>query len=419
MASSIDPSLARSYYEIPMLDVNNIHPLIPNSQNYILYKKFVTIHSEDRNIINYPRSSEFEIQLPEDIINVVSAKITNWTFPSNYNTFSILNSNIGMTFKLINPYNPNENGVSSPLQETIFEALFYNKDRNYVIIIEQGFYNPAQLVTELTNKFNEAVTRYILNYFEDNGYTDLAEQFIAKGGYRQFIIVYNSVAQKIWFGNRSSQFELTNESQLIKDALVDNIFCGPKQQLPDFSDWGLPENLGMARCNVTSEQIDGYTPRFYYGDVLPGDRGFWLLPDPDLSGCIVSFYECPFKINIMGPSYFYIDIPDLNCIDETKPFNISAFTLKTNQTNGVCNSAFAKIPVSSTPISQFYGFETNAPYKLFYPPAERIRKLNIKLRYHNNQLVDFGTFNYAFTIEFSSLIPAQPRGFKTVGSQNR
>jgi len=145
------------------------HPLIPNSQEYIYYKKYVSIHSEDRNILKYPNASEFEIELPEDMLNVVSIRLVNWTFPANYDTFSSLNQNVTMTFQINAPYNPNENGLSDILSQKIFEFLFLNhnsENSNFSIIIESGFYNPQQMVTELTNKFNNAVTSQIIIYFK-------------------------------------------------------------------------------------------------------------------------------------------------------------------------------------------------------------------------------------------------------------
>ena len=85
-------------------NVNSSHPLIQSSQEYMYYKKFVSIHSEDRDIIRYPNSAEFEIDIPEDLLNVASLRLVQWTFPANYNTFSDLNGNTTMTFKINNPY---------------------------------------------------------------------------------------------------------------------------------------------------------------------------------------------------------------------------------------------------------------------------------------------------------------------------
>jgi hypothetical protein len=118
-------------------NVNSTHPLIQSSQEYMFYKKFVSIHSEDRDIVRYPNSAEFEIDIPEDLLNVASLRLVQWTFPANYNTFSDLNGNTSMTFKINNPYNPNVNNVANNLIEKIYECLFYSKDENFSIRIEE------------------------------------------------------------------------------------------------------------------------------------------------------------------------------------------------------------------------------------------------------------------------------------------
>jgi hypothetical protein len=62
-------------------------------------------------------------------------------------------------------------------------------------------------------------------------------------------------------------------------------------------------------------------------------------------------------------------------------------------------------------MSQWFDKEAQS-YKLYLPPAERIRKLKIKLRYHNGQIVNFGVFNYSFTIEFSLYSSQQLREYR-------
>ena len=397
-----------------MFNVNETHALIPNSQNYTFYKKYVSIHSEDRDYIKYPNSCLFEIELPEDYLNVSSVRLADWTFPANYSTFSPISSNITMTFIINTPYNPGEHEFNDPLQNAVFEALYNYKGSYYKLIIEEGFYNPNQMATELTNKFNESVNNVIKKYFTENGYIDLLNQFVSNGGYNQFVIVYNNVGQKLWFGNKSSGFILTNSTSVIKDYLTDNTKCS-NPQLPDYSSWGLPGYLGLERCDTPSTSVVDFVPRFYYGDVYSGDNGYWLLPD--LPGAQVSFLDATYKINLLGVSYMYMEIDGLNNIDETSPYNISSFTLTTNKTNGIVNSAFAKMAVPTTPMSQWFDRESQ-PYKLYLPPAERIRKLKIKIRYHNGQLVNFGVFNYSFTLEFCLYSSQQIRDYKLFQPQN-
>jgi hypothetical protein len=410
-------------------NLNTNHPLIPNNQNYQFYKKYISIHSEDRDALKYPNSNTFEIELPEDLLNVATVKLSNWSFPANYDTFSPTNLNVTMTFTISSPYNPNENGLSNSLYQAIFKCLFLSQSENFTIVIETGFYNPTQMVTELTNQFNYAVTQRIQQYLAANNYTAELAAFDSAGGYTNFVIVYNSVSQKIWFGNIADGFTLTNSTQMQKYTSQDSFFCNSKSILPDFSNWGLPGNLGLPRYDTPS--INGttalppippiftttnpltltgtITPRFFYGDVVnPGDNGYWLLPNPILTGSQVNWIECPNKINLMGPAYFYMEILGLNCIDETAPYNLSPYTFTNSSTNGSVNSAFAKIAIPTTPISQWFDRD-QVPYKEFIPPAERIRKLLITLRYHNGALVDFGTFEYSFVLEFLTLIPQQGR----------
>jgi hypothetical protein len=396
------------------------HPLIPNANDYIIYKKYVSIHSEDRDILKYPNSNQFEIEMPEDITNIYSLRLINWTFPSNYNSFSQFSSNILLLFYISKPYNPGANMVFNPLEQAIFTALFESTNELFEFTIQEGFYNPTQMVTELQNKFNFVVTQRIKKYLIANSLTDLLTEFNDQGGYTKFIIVYNSVGQKIWYGNTSDEFIIANEAISLIDTLADNLFCASKAQLPEFDSWGLPANLGLSRCNTTSISIkdsatgEPFTPRFFYGDVNPGDNGFWLLPDPTLTGSVVYFIEPPYKINFMGPAYFYMELANNNCIDETSPYAVNKFTLTTNITNGITNAAFAKIGIPTTPISQWFDRES-LPYKMYWPPADRMRKLNVKFRYHNGQLVNFGAFPYSFTIEFTTLLPNQPRRVNNVG----
>jgi hypothetical protein len=421
-----------------IFNTSTSHPLIPSSQEYMLYKKYVSIHSEDRNYLKYPSASEFEIEVPEDLLNVAALRLVSWTFPSNYNTFSTVNNNTVMDFRINAPYNPNINGVTNILVVKTFECLFTTQTQLFSIRIEDGFYNPQQMVTELTNKFNQAVTARLIEYFttkstdpsltpaQQADYITALNDLNTAGGYSNFVIVYNSVGQKIWFGNICDGFILVNESRVIQDYVTEPLDCGAKSKLEDFSDWGLPGNIGLTRCPSVSSNVlhfvnnpsttlynGNYVPRFFYGDVFPGDNGYWLLPNPLLINSQVQWVECPFKINFMGPSYMYMEIAGQNCLDETSPYNVSAHTLTTNSTNGVANAAFAKIAIPTTPISQWFDRDS-LPYKFYYPPAERMRRFHIKLRYHNGQLVNFGEFNYSFVIEFTLQLPQMLRASNSI-----
>jgi len=415
--------------------VFNNHPLIKNSNQYFLEKKYVSISSEDRDSTRYPNSSEFEIFLPQEYLNIASARLFSWSFPANYNVFAASFFNITMTFKFDKLYNPGENSYSNVLADGIFAALNYYGDTEILVYIEEGFYNPDQMAVELTNQFNSAVNRVINLFLDDpskwggNDYTAAKDLFQSSSGYDRFRIVYNSVTQKLWFGNNADQFTLTNESQLLFTRTIVNNNCIRRNQLPEFTNWGLPYYLGFTRCNSKSFTVleyieifpgdkninyikkqNSFVPRFYYGDAVPGsgDNGYWLLPT--LPGAEVYFLQAPLKINFMGPAYIYMEIEGWNCIDETSPFNLNFYTVSNNQNNSIVNSSFAKIAVPTTPISQLFD-DSPGPYKYWNPPAERISKIKVKIRYHNGILVEFGNFEYSFMLELNLVKPQQEKSY--------
>jgi hypothetical protein len=407
------------------------HPLIDNSQDYTIEKKYVSIHSEDRNILKYPSSSDFEIELPQDYLNVSTVKLSSWSFPSNYNTFSLNNLNTLMTFSFLDIYNPASLIPESTLQNLIYQYLTTYKNNigtsDFIVSISSGFYNPTQMATELTNRFNISVTNYLSYklslYDAANGtiynttFLNVSATGVIQGGYQEFVIVYNEVEQNLWFGNKSSTFTLTQNTQLILKEIQNSMCFSEQSVLPDDTLLGLPTYLGLSACNLNSKVVNSLLEtRFYYGDVLTsGDDGYWLLLNSTLTGSTTSYIKAPYKLNNMGPSYFYIEIDSLNYIDETEPFNVSKETRTTNLTNGIVNSSFAKIAISSTPLSQYYDNCMDS-YKYFNPPAERIRRLKIKLRYHNGMLVNFDTFPYSFTLEFTLFKPQIMRGMKLTSS---
>jgi hypothetical protein len=383
------------------LNLHRQNNLIPNANTYVAEKKFISINSEDRDIVRYPDSSLFEIELPQDYLNVQSIRLASWSFPSNYNVFSILSDNVIMIFNMKDVYNPSDHDVASPLLKAIYIALTQPYD--FFIRIEEGFYNPTQMANELTSKMNEVVTEYLTLFFQTNPDYSYASKLFVE--YSDFIVTYNSVAQQLWFGNSSSGFTFPNNSDFYRIQRVDrqgSCYVNPRS-LPSFSSWGLPAYLGFTRLPSTSVSYsDNKKVKLSY---LNKFSCFWIAPSEP--GANIHIIKAPLKINFMGPSYIYMELDSttsLNCIDETNPYNLSKFTKETNQTNGRVNASFAKIAIPTTPISQWYDTDQEA-YKWFDPPAERIRKLRIKLRYHDGTLVDFASFDYSIMLEFTLFNP--------------
>ena len=67
--------------------LGNSKPLINREQNYVLDRKLLTVHSEDRDITKWPNSNTFEIMLPEQLLNVQSMRLVQATLPATFFTF--------------------------------------------------------------------------------------------------------------------------------------------------------------------------------------------------------------------------------------------------------------------------------------------------------------------------------------------
>ena len=63
-------------------NVNVNHPLIHRENNYVSIKKQISIHSDDRDKSKWPKSNEFEIELPQQMKQVQYLKLSDITLPS-------------------------------------------------------------------------------------------------------------------------------------------------------------------------------------------------------------------------------------------------------------------------------------------------------------------------------------------------
>jgi hypothetical protein len=398
------------------------HPLIPNSQQYIFTKKYVSIHSQDINLLKNPSSSSFEIELPDDYCNVQSCKLSSWYFPTNDYTFKQDYHNTIFVFSITDPYNPYTSENDDVLQQAIFSGLNSHILDPFVCEIEDGNYTSTTLTIELEYKMNRAVSTYLIDYLTTY-FPSLLNDFLSTNCYSQFIVRINSPNRKLLIGNKSSKFLINNDSCLYNlDRLYTETNCTNNGLIPQYVQWGLPYFLGFMRVNVESRTTENsiydsnkdiifyYLPSYGWydnGNTGPNtNKNYWLAPD--LKNANVYFLESPNIVttgatgNIGGQGFFYIEMAGFNSIDETVPFNVSEFTNDTNETNGIVNSAFAKIYTdnsnSNRSIIQY-------PYSYFNPPIERLRKLIINIRYHNGTLVDFKNGEYSFNLEFGLLLP--------------
>jgi hypothetical protein len=369
------------------------HPLVKNANQYFLEKKFISIHSKDLDPNKFPNTSEFEVTLPQEICNVASARLYSWDFPDNMDLFSVSNDNLVLRFCFTEVFNPGANKIGDPVLEGIFYALYASLNKPLELSIQPGNYTPHQLAIELTNRLNETTKKFIQEYLLKNSNLPFLEN-----GYNRFKVTYNSVAQEFWFGNTADNFTIL--------TTISTSSCVKRNT----NSWGLGYHLGFLNKNAeacdtsvfhqlypleSQNYLKEYgqnsikLPCFFY------ENEFWLLPE--FTNNNVYFVKAPTKIKLSQPQYIYMEIANMNYIDETPTMN----------------AAFAKIPINNN--RSWYDNESG-PYKYWNPVAERISKLKIKLRYHNGMLVDFGLSDYSFMLEFNVLKPQQERIYSVVNA---
>jgi hypothetical protein len=335
----------------PFYNLHNSNQLIKNEQNYVLDRKLLTIHSEDRDIKKWPNANHFEIMLPESMLNVQSMRLVQIMLPANYYTFS------------------------KKLQNTKFS--FDASGCSETIEIAKGFYSPSQIAAEVQNKMNDAMGVCLDN-----------------SGYNAFQVAYNCVSQNIWIGNEVNDFSLNFGTQMIYD------FSGcPEPLIWDrYTKWGMPFNLGYERkrygtiSDISDVTFDYTVPKTLFLDSSDNTN-------------TVYYAEAPTCVKILGEKAIYMEVDKYNSYDELYPYSQETSSFYNNDYGGKVKSAFAKIPITIYPLGELFdsrnGFLQNLSH--YDPPIERIAKLKFKFRYHDGTLVDFQKFPFTFVVEFNQL----------------
>jgi hypothetical protein len=339
----------------PSYNLYNDRQLIERQQTYVLERKLVTIHSEDRDVNNWPLASHFEVTLPQQLTNVQSIRLIECNFPANNYTFTTRFQNTKMTFEVLST--------------------------QFTITIDEGFYTPNQLANELTNRMNQAV-----------------EDFLG-APYSNFVVVYYDVSQKFWFGNKTSSFRLLFDK--IEDYATGIPYPEQCLVLPPNTlfygrntKWGLPYYLGFEKEIYISDGPNADPLNFEYKQVS----------DPDYNWLPVGGFDvvAPNRIAILGETCFYMELDKYNDMDELRPYPRLTNSAINNSYNGMIDAAFAKIPILGIPNSQFFDSRNGLLQNMsqFFPPLERLTKVKVKFRYHDGTLVDFSNTDFSFTLEF-------------------
>ena len=398
------------------LILQNNHPIIERKDNYLLDRKLLTIHSEDRDYSKWPDASEFEIQCPQSYTNIQSMRLTEINFPCNYYNFSNTLQNTKFRINIISspPFSP-------PLAET-----------NWTIDISDGYYTNTQLASTITYQLNNTIPQ------------------VAPGSIWK--AVYHEVKEKILIGNNGDiNFELDNTIDFSYNTICGydkfgNPIEGPPPTVNYFeryNKFSLLSYIGYTKKIKYSSQQSNNTLVLQYED--PSQVWLPLLPSHD-----IYWIEPPKVIDILGEMVMYMELEYFNSYDELIPWpdtsgNSHCFPLNAHSANDVKNcprntnskwrgngsrppyppgyppgpaepkyvayrgsgikSSFAKIPMITIPKAQIFSSTNGFLFNItqYTPPVERISKFKFKFRYHDGRLVDFQENDFNFSLEINQL----------------
>lgn len=404
------------------------YPLIPNQNTYFVEEKLVCINSGDRNVIKYPSSNSFEILLPTDIVNVSSIQLQNWTFPITTNTFSVIRNNLQIEFTL-QPLDLINDVSDTSLRPLESDGLIIDKtyidivndmlsiSNTFIATITQGSYSAEELSCEIQNKMNVVVDKAIIEYIKNE---NLENDYIQ---YTFFNVILSKTESKFWFVNTLNRFEFTDSKLYAANNLVGNVFnpCLNGKLFSSYTFYGLPAYLGFKELPAVSKVCNDY----YELTVMSNNYTSLPLASFQQNIIVQDGKNLYVNVNYIKPlnsytltlsTHIYLDIETLNCGDETKPFTNNEFTRVTNQGNGAANSFLGRISLFSIGNSNYAssnGGSEAQPISYFNPPLERLRKLKINIRYHDDTNVDFGLNNWDFALNVTSYLPTQNKSITT------
>tara|TARA_B100001059_G_C17829081_1_gene583397 strand:+ start:2659 stop:3831 length:1173 start_codon:yes stop_codon:yes gene_type:complete len=370
----------------PQYNVNNDHQLIRRQNTYVLARKLVTIHSNDRDINKWPNSNHFEVTMPEDVTNVQSMRLVEIQLPNNQYIFSSNQQNIKLGFCL----DPN---VSNNM--AVYQTLASNVNQLYYITIQEGYYTPTQMANEIQNLMNKSVTDYLHS----------VQPLLSGYKYTNFKVYYDTVGQQLYFGNVYDSFSFSFDTPIVYDVSCSSIINSkqPTNVFSRYTNWGLGSYLGFEKQQYTAIPTDEIV--FNYNNLV------WLLPDttqaptPPPTQLKAYYIKAPMTISVFGDSVIYMEVDKYNSMDELKPFSEATNNTYNNDYNGSNNAAFAKIPITSTPESQIFDTKNKFLHNTsqYDPPIDKIRKLKFTFRYHDGRLAEFKDCPFNFTIAFNQL----------------
>jgi hypothetical protein len=366
------------------LNVFQNHDLIKRSQTYVLDRKLITFHSNDRDIKKWPFANHFEIELPETLNNIQSMRVVQTCFPMIFYTFSNEYQNTKMTFRMIPT--PRET-----IDDIVYIILSQSLNHDFTIEIQEGTYSAQQLCLELQRKMNKSVYDYLIS----------KSLTPSEASYEYFYVEYDEVAQKIWFGNSLDNYSLEFGKKENYDLVGE---CKQPNVWEQYTHWGLPYYIG-------------YEKRQYIGFELNEPITFDYKQDPlwfqginnNVYVVEATFIHCLNNNNVM-----YMEIDKFNSMDEIVPYSNATSNMYNNDYNGTVNAAFEKIPLNINGDQEIFNSRNDYLQNVshYEVPIETIRKLKFSFRFHDGRYVDFQDCDFNFTMSFNCIKDEIPKAYE-------
>ena len=358
---------------------------IINSDTYHkLETKVLSIHSSDRDESKWPFAYEFEIELPQEYYNIQTIRVLDFTYSNIDYVFSDKNKNTKMTFTL--------------------DLNLLSRHSSFTIQIDEGNYDGNQIANELQYKMNKVVTEF-LNKETNREFDE---------NYLGFVVVFNEVQNKIYFGNNNHDFTLLfvkdEEYKLHCDATINNNRNINNYLRNEYSKnkKGLYYYLGYEKKNYNSE-LYSESQVFGYNGLV------WLIPKNE--ECFIS--RSINTLQLYGESTMYVEIDKFNNSDElieSPEFKFSS-SLSDPNTSVFKNTYGGKVDSYFCKVNLYNKYQNKSIYptfenvngslinvsKTYSPVLENLKKIKFKFRYHDGTYVNFSNNDINLSIELNCI----------------
>lgn len=347
------------------------------SKSYVLDRKVVSIHSDDRDTSKWGKSNEFEVTLPVDYKRVVSVKMLGLQLPKKYNIFSTSNQNTKLKIDIsgtVSTITIADGQYTSPQMATELDSRLKNIDTSMNV-----YYNDVDMCFYFVHDNASATVKIIAD--ENISYDNCSSNDIYNNTFNWGLPAYLGFNKLTYTSaSPSTDYWLINSSNVKTNILTTNSVIKAPNAAPIF---------GQSDIYVEIEKLNSMD------EIAP----YSINTTADISN--VSSLACERLGLLRGNRSQSHKSHVSKCGDGQEKWSRKH---SNNDYRGKYNSAFAKVPITletGTTILHDTGFLSNAYFS--EPPIERLSKMKFKFRYHDGQLVDFGNLPISITMEVNQL----------------